>query len=136
MKIANYAILEQFATPLVTMVPEEEFPFDPEYDENDPVLYKEVFSRYLKPYFDNYLKEESRRIIKDNLQYFLTTQRAPFNEILSSWPDSTLPIPDDGLSYFIWIWESLYPAEDFHLDSTQEWHEKYDLDAARELFAV
>ncbi|HPF40427.1 MAG TPA: hypothetical protein P5081_20885 [Phycisphaerae bacterium] len=135
-RTANYAILEEFATPLLTQVPERDLPIDPDYNVNDSSLYKEVFSKYLRPYLETYIADESRRVIKENLQYFLTTKRAPFDAILFDWPDSTLPTPDRGFDYFLWMWESLFPDEDHRLESTDGWQERYDQQAARELFSA
>lgn len=117
---ASVGILVGILTELSNPNLEQKYPYDPKYDINNPSLYKRVFGEQIKPFFERLLPEQ-QIIVKRTFMYFLTTKNAPFEDILSGLQETPLPIPDEAHQYFIWLWDVLFPNEDYLLQDTSNW---------------
>ena len=81
---------------------------------------RDVFRRIVKPEFDGWRTDDRARC-KDSFRYFLTTKDAPFARICATLQESPFPTPPDPYQLFVWLWEELFPGEDFHIDNPEEW---------------
>lgn len=80
---------------------------------NDQVAVKKVILEEIEPYYD-LASDVYKNSLKSSLSYFLTTNRIDFGRLY----DSCLIAfehPTDAKLFFIWIWEVLFPSEDYHL---------------------
>ena len=54
-----------------------------------------------------------------SLKYFLTKGDAPFHQIINHQYESPIQSPTDPKAYFVWLWEVLFPGEDYHLSENE-----------------
>ncbi len=127
---ANSAYLENLLAPLNTIANDEARVYA-RYDSENEKLVKRVFEKHIRPYFQG-IPQQSQDNCKMNLKYFLTTGDAPFHDIINDQYESPLDSPLDPKSFFVWLWEVLFPGEDFHLSQNdlQEFLVVYDRNLA------
>lgn len=98
-------------------------------NKNNKVEIKKIITDEIKPYYEE--SSEAYKIsAKRSLSYFLTTNRLNFGRLY----DSCLIAfdhPDDARLFFLWIWEILFPNEDYYMENTQNITEIEDIDEVR-----
>ncbi|HPF40193.1 MAG TPA: hypothetical protein P5081_04850 [Phycisphaerae bacterium] len=118
------------------MMPDLGTPFDACTDVNDPTTYVDAIRQYILPEFER-LNLENQNTVRGNLQFFLTTRLAPFAELVELCRmEASMPSPDDPAQLFVWIWQALFPSEDYRLADTAGWTVVDDrIEAARVFLA-
>lgn len=110
---ANLAYLEKLLGRL-NVIPDDEASQYSLYDCDNEELVKSVFERHIRPYFQC-APRESQDNCKMSLKYFLTKGDAPFHQIINNQYESPMNSPTDPRAFFVWLWEVLFPGEDYHL---------------------
>ncbi|HID23056.1 MAG TPA: hypothetical protein EYP14_11735, partial [Planctomycetaceae bacterium] len=83
-------------------------------DPNDEELVREeLIRKVIKPYFERF-DPASQEKVKLAMRYCLSDPTFDFERVLAA---GLVPfdIPRDSRKFFLWIWEELFPAEDYHL---------------------
>lgn len=119
MPYANYYVLESLLGRLECVSPAEEQRILA-VDADDEIAVREVFRNHLVPDFQQFT-EDSQLKCKESLSYFLTTKSAPFEEILDGLQEVPLGPPSDPITLFRWLWDELFPGQDFQIDASQGW---------------
>ena len=119
MPIANYFYLDYLLGSLNVLTPDEESRVG-HVDPNDEIGVRSVIVEFIRPEFER-LSDDSKTRIKTSLQYFLTTQKAPFLDIIRSQQDSPLDRPDQPILFFKWIWAELFPGESYLVGDLNGW---------------
>jgi hypothetical protein len=127
MSVANHYHLDELIGVLNTL-DDEEIAFANSMTPLDAC--RLLIRQFIKPTFEA-LTNESQKACKDSLRYFLTTGHAPFDAILSAQQEFPIDPPGDPKDFFIWIWEELFPNEDFKVEDVQGWSVENNLVNAR-----
>lgn len=82
---------------------------------NDENEVKPIIKEYLLPYFNQYFSPEGRQKIKEALGYFLSTDDSV--DWQGEYNGHLMPFDShkNAKLFFVWIWEELFPDEDFKL---------------------
>ena len=92
---------------------------------NNEQSLKKIFQEEILPYFitrgRNY-KEQ----FKDTLAYYLSTDRADFSYEFEACLIAFDP-PDEPKSFYIWLWEVLFPNDSYKINDEQEFLENYSI---------
>lgn len=123
-KTANYHYLSYVLWPLNALDREAEAAVGM-IDPNNHEEVTEVFRTHLLPVYEALLPDKQTGI-RDALQYYLSTGRAPFAELFREQQESPLSEPDDPKLAFVWLWEVLFPGESYALASCDDWLERND----------
>jgi hypothetical protein len=94
-------------------------------DSNNETEIKRIISENIKPDYEGQ-SGAYRASAKRSLSYFLTTNRINYGYIY----DSCLIAfdhPTDARVFFVWIWEVLFPGEDYHIDDVKNYSEIDDV---------
>lgn len=118
----NRYVLDRLVGPLNCVTDEEASVITSPDDEMNT---RDIIKLVVKPYFDS-LPKRSQFLCKHSLQYFLTSNRAPFFEILSNQQEWQVGAPSDPKAFFVWIWRELFPSEDYHLSDLAKFEECND----------
>ena len=105
-------------------------------DPEDEIAIREVIRAYIVPDFHK-LTEDSQQRCKQSLSYFLTTGDTPFARSFADlalagslvtntdwrsvnpfaeYPEFPLAV-DDPFVFFKWLWDELFPGEDYHVQT-------------------
>ncbi len=127
MQTVNWYMLNDILNPLGGSADIDEMVYIyQDVDSNNEVEIKQIIFEKIKPYFEK--KTEAYKIsIKRSLSFFLTTNKINFGKIY----DSCLIAfdhPDEARNFFLWIWEILFPNEDYHIGSTENYKEIENID--------
>ena len=119
---------------LLTDLMDEEVEHDPvlPLDDNDKAGTKELFGRHLLPIHRERPAHIEKKV-KDSLRYFLTTRKAPLENLLDNLQDRPIGVPDDPYALLEWLWEVLYPGEDFRIADLSGFVERNDESTANEV---
>jgi hypothetical protein len=92
------------------------------FDSSNMESMKAVIRSELRPSFES-LPEASQRRAKLSLQYYLTTDLAPWEGLANAY---LLPfdLPKPPRLFFLWIWEVFYDGEPYKLDNISKYHEE------------
>lgn len=95
-------------------------------DSNDEGQVKKVIMERIYPYY--YGSSASyQKSVRISLSYFLTTNRLNYGRLF----DSCLIAfdhPVDSRDFFLWIWECLFPNENYRMKNVKDYQEIEDLD--------
>jgi hypothetical protein len=97
-------------------------------DSNDEEQIKKIILENIKPHFENQ-SELYKSSAKRSLSYFLTTNRIDFGYIY----DNCLIAfdhPKDSRLFFLWVWEVLFPFEDYNIEDVKKYSEIEDINEA------
>jgi len=123
MHAPNYHYLSHLIGPLNTVTDEEASCVTSNEDED---AIRQIIRLLIRPDFES-LADESQKACKNSLRYFLTTGSAPFCKILDEQQEWPIEPPKDPKLFFIWIWEELFPGEDYRIDNLESWKECNDI---------
>lgn len=95
-------------------------------DPGDKDGYKKLISTVLKPHFIS-LPKIIQVECKINLSYFLTTDKNEF--FIGVFASNLLPFdpPTKPKDFFIWLWEELFPNEDYILQDPKKYRLSKDV---------
>ena len=102
------------------------------FDSNDETKSKLIISEKIKPYYDN-SPALYKNAVKRALSYFLTTNRINFGRLY----DSCLIAfdhPADARDFFLWIWEILFPNEDYRIKDIENYKEIEDINELKRYY--
>jgi len=97
-------------------------------DSNNEIEIKKIISGNIKPHYEKQ-SEAYKLSAKLSLSYFLTTNRIDYGYVY----DSCLIAfdhPTDARVFFLWIWEVLFPGEDYHIENVKNYSEIEDVNEA------
>lgn len=129
MPVANFHYLSELLGPLNVIPDAQQAAIVTKLDPDDPETVKAMIREHLLPAYRE-LTEETVTRYKNNLRYYLSTNSAPFDRLISEQQDSPLRPPQEPRLLFLWIWESMFPEEDYLLTEVTEWQEQNDPCAA------
>jgi hypothetical protein len=92
---------------------------------DDENAVKRIMEEEIKPYFQR-ISPPHQSSIKRSLSYFLTTDRADFEFLYNSCLIA-LKLPSEPRDFFLWIWEVLFPDEDYRLKNPKDFEEVDDI---------
>jgi hypothetical protein len=101
---------------------------------DDESSMKEAYAAHVVPNFAR-LSIEGKELVKRSLAYFLKKRGDHWHQVLANEQDLTLPEPTDVRSMFCWLWEVLFPREDFRQIETDEFAENNDPLEINKLYA-
>ena len=136
---ANYYLLAEMCAASLAPLPPDEEEAIARIDSDDEVAVRKVIRAYIVPNFHMFT-EDSQQKCKQSLSYFLTTGDAPFfrsfaelaladsplreRDLALTDPFANLPefplAVDDPMQFFKWLWDELFPGEDYHVQ-TEGW---------------
>lgn len=87
---------------------------------DDEQGFREVIRRFVKPYVYSF-DEDSIGLCKDSLRYYLNTNSISFEDVFSNLQDAPIPYANNDRDFFVWVWEELFPNEDFKIESFADW---------------
>jgi hypothetical protein len=117
MPVANSYFLSYLVGPLNTVSDDEA---NTVQSGDDAVSIRKLISQYVCPGFD-LLADQSQEDCKNALRYFLTTKTAPFESILDDQQEWPIESPSEPSLFFIWIWDELFPGQDYRLENLEQW---------------
>jgi hypothetical protein len=117
MPVANSYYLDYLVGPL-NVVSDEEVSDVKSGDDAESI--SEIIRCFVRPEFE-LLTAQSQEDCKNSLRYFLSTKNAPFRKILSDQQESPIGLPTDPSQFFIWIWDVLFPGEDYQIENPEQW---------------
>jgi hypothetical protein len=97
-------------------------------DNNNEELVKQIITQNIKPYYES-RSDLYKEAAKRSLRYYLTTNRINYGDIY----DNCLIAfdhPDEPRDFFLWIWEVLFPGEEFLIHDEENYIEIIDLNEA------
>lgn len=122
MKQVNKYMLSNLLAPLGgTADIDEEINNYRDFDNNNEILVKQVIVNEIKPYY-NMQSDLYKESAKRSLAYFLTTNKISYGDLY----DNCLiafdhpKVPRD---FFLWMWEVLFPFEEFYIHNTENYIE-------------
>jgi hypothetical protein len=110
-KIRNAYFLGNLLAPLGGMSDEEHFHASETTDPDDADSMKSWLRSVLKPNFDRY-DDPSQQLIRENFRYFLTADIDYWDRLYEMWMPP-IDLPADPRQFFVWLWEVLFPGEDY-----------------------
>ncbi|MFO0883969.1 MAG: hypothetical protein U0894_07270 [Pirellulales bacterium] len=113
---------------ILEMLPEEKFLGIK--SEDDEAGFREVIRQYIKPLFLA-LDENSQKICRDSLRYFLVTDCIDFGDIFAELQDSNSPEPANCRDFFLWIWQEVFPGVVLDLGDDSPWERKDEFGVLR-----
>ncbi|MEJ8819925.1 hypothetical protein [Lacibacter sp. H407] len=122
MKHVNKYMLSNLLAPLGgTADIDEEINNYTNFENNNEILVKHVIANEIKPYY--YIQSDLyKESVKRSLAYFLTTDKINYGDLY----DNCLIAfdhPKDPRSFFLWIWEVLFPFENYYITNTENYIE-------------
>jgi hypothetical protein len=110
--------------------------------DDERVCKEKLIKPVILPHFERW-NEISQQETKFSLRYFLSIpgeglkdrKQIDFKRLLES-ALVPFPIPSDPRQFFKWIWEVLFPAEDYRLEQPEQYLEKNDLDDLNKEFRM
>ncbi len=118
MPIAYYDVLEGDFIGVLNILTDEEGSIVK--SEEDEQGFREIIRRHVKPWYKQYT-EASAQIYKDTLRYYLTTNEIDFDDIWGQQQDADIPTTTDPRDFFVWIWEELFPGENYEISDLSDW---------------
>ena len=95
---------------------------------NDEYEIKNLIRTSLKPNFKCF-NEQSQQLSKQTLQYYLSKPTYNFERVF----DSLLPPfdhPDEARNFFLWVWDELFPEENYRVKDITAYVEIIDINAS------
>jgi hypothetical protein len=86
---------------------------------------RRIIRLLIKPDFEG-LRPEAQQQLKDSLRYYLTTEEADFYDILDLQYEWPIEPPTNAKDFFLWIWDELFPNQDFTVDRVADWSVSHD----------
>jgi hypothetical protein len=126
MNTANYHYLDRIIGSLNTVTDDEVSSIKSPDDERG--IRQVIRSRIVREFTS--LDDETQLACKNSLRYFLTTGNAPFDNILADQQEWAIESSTDPKQFFIWVWQELFPSEDYRLTDTASWTERNDASKA------
>ena len=120
MNIANYYHLSRIIGPLNTVSDEE---VSHVTSNDDEVGIRGIIRLLVLPEFAS-LTADSQLACKNSLRYFFSTGNAPFNEIIDEQQEWPIEPASDPKQLFHWVWQELFPNEDFKISDEENWEER------------
>jgi hypothetical protein len=126
MQTVNWYMLNDLLSPIggTADINEEVYKYQ-NFDSNSEMNVKEIISQEIQPHYDSRTKDY-KESVKRSLSYFLTTNRINYGSLY----DSCLIAfdhPIDARNFFLWIWEVLFPNEDYHIKDITNYQEIEDV---------
>lgn len=93
---------------------------------------KGIITKEIKPYYGD-APNSYKESLKRSLAYFLTTERIDFGRLY----DSCLIAfdhPENPKLFFRWIWDVLFPGENYHIEKIEMYVEVEDINEPRNYF--
>jgi len=117
MNIANYYHLSRIIGPLNTVTDKEVSHIK---SNDDAVGIRQIIRQLVRPEFQS-LTLESQLACKNSMRYFLSKGNAPFYDIIDEQLEWPIEPPTDPKQFFHWVWEELFPDEDFEIVDEEIW---------------
>lgn len=111
MNIVNKYFLDDIVSPLAGGVDFDEFQYLHSLDSNGDIQMKAVIREHLLPYFEDSTPDYKAKF-RVSLAYYLNKNKIDFERLFES---NLLPMapPDTPIIFFVWVWEVLFPTEEF-----------------------
>lgn len=124
MREVNPYFLDDILSPLAGGADFDELMYLQHLDANNEQEIKEILKEFLGPYFEG-LSDIYKAKFKLSLAFYLKNPKVDFESIIDSYllPFNT---PSQPINLFIWLWDLLFPNEDYFLISTEGIIEKKD----------
>ena len=124
-KIVNKFLLEDILHELIGGADMDEFNYLTSHDRDNEQETKKIITDFILPYYE-FKSLKYKEIFKDSLAYFIKSEKLDFGRIMYS---NLLPFesPSKPINFFIWIWEVLYPNENYLDFSEYKYIEKNDI---------
>ncbi len=100
-------------------------------DPNEEAELRKIIRRELVPYYRRW-DEKSQEAAKLALRYVLSFHPDRLGDVF----DSVLPpfdAPDDAALFFEWLWDELFPSEDYRLDDPSAYRVREDVNATNRI---
>jgi hypothetical protein len=123
----NGYLLGSLLGPFAGMSDEERDEAYKRIEPNDEDAVKRLISTTLKPNFDRQ-DDQSQAVLRENLSYFLTAGSDFWRAIYEMYMPPIDP-PDDPRQFFVWLWEVLFPGEDYVMGELSDVKVVNDIDA-------
>ncbi len=123
----NKAFIDGFLFPIAGGADiDEEIEKYGDIDNNNEIEVKEIIAEKIKPNFENWSlnKQERARLA---LSYYLTTNKLDFRRKFDSYIPA-FELPDNPHDFFKWIWEVIFPGENYEMSNWREYAEISDMD--------
>ena len=98
---------------------------------NDKKQIKEIIALEILPDFQK-SSTGYKNLLKQTLSYYLTTGSLDFERLFNLLLIAFDP-PTPAVEFFIWLWEELFPNENYNLKNWQEFVEGDDLKEVKEM---
>jgi len=95
-------------------------------DNNNELQVKQVINDIILPFYFS-SSNQYKINTKNSLGYFLTTNSMDFGYHFDSYLIA-FDHPENPRSFFLWIWEVLFPHEDYHIQNANDYIEIEDID--------
>jgi len=95
-----------------------------DFNSNDEEAVKKIIIDEIKPHYDH-MNDGYKTSVKRSLSYFLTTNRVDFGHVY----DDCLIVfdhPADARDFFLWVWQVIFPGENYHLENAESFVEIND----------
>jgi hypothetical protein len=89
-------------------------------DGNDELRMRLMIRKTVLKMFKAYTSE-SKNMLKESFRYFLTTDDMDFRKAFETFNPPYDPPNDNPKKFFEWIWQELFPGEDWRLDDTSNY---------------
>lgn len=94
-------------------------------DPNDEDRIKQILIEVVKPFFQE-KNEAYQEMARTTLAYYLTSDKMDFERKFASMLIAFMP-PTNPKTFFIWMWEVLFPDRSYNLLNWKEYAESDDL---------
>lgn len=128
----NHYFLGDFVDPFAGLADgeeEDQININPE----DEDAYKKLIVSVLRPHFLS-LPKIIQEKCKITLSYYLTTNQIDFNADIFSLFMLPFSPPTNPKDFFVWLWEELFPNEDYILQDPDKYKEVDDINERRRLY--
>jgi hypothetical protein len=105
-----------------------------EMEGGDEKATKDLFRIHLAPALAKMLPR-NREATYWTFRYYLTTRSAPITAIRNNAVELSLDMPLDEWDFIRWVWEVIWPGEDFRVDNPIDFREQPDIAEAGMIFA-
>jgi hypothetical protein len=94
-------------------------------DGNSELQVKEIIKKYILPFYFS-ASEKYKMATKQSLSYFLTTNKMDYGYHYDSYLIA-FDHPTDPRDFFLWVWETLFLEEEYHIENISAYCEVEDI---------
>jgi hypothetical protein len=91
-----------------------------------------MHQRHINNYFER-TSDTYKKSLKRTLSYYLTTNRIDFDRLYDNRLVAFEP-PADPRDFFLWIWQILFPGEDYRIEDVENYSETEDINEPNSYF--